>query len=43
MYAIEKVFDYLIRAGLSEYEADMLIMQPLKEEAEDFVELFKKS
>lgn len=42
IYTIEKVFNYLIKVGLSEYGADLLIMQLLSDEDVDFVGLIKK-
>lgn len=41
MFAINEVHTRLMRSGLSEYDADMLIMQLLIEEAEGFIETTK--
>ena len=43
MYTIEKVHERLMRSGLSEYDADMLIVDLLGEEAEDFIIRPKRS
>ena len=43
MYTIEKVHERLMRLGLSEYDADMLIVDLLVEEAEDFIIRSKRS
>ena len=43
MYTIEKVHERLMRSELSEYDADMLIVDLLVEEAEDFIIRSKRS
>ena len=43
MYTIEKVHERLMRSGLFECDADMLIVVLLVEEAEDFIIRSKRS